>query len=101
MDVHDPSSRFDWLVGRTVAATFLVLLGGITLSLLAFELLDGIPGTNWVAAPAYLVYLGADVIQNPLLPGLGGIGHQTFIVWYLYALAIVIGNGYRVAHTHR
>ena len=96
MSPSDTAPRFDWLIGRTIAATFLGLLGVLTLSLGAFEVVG-----STAAIPAYLIYAGSDVIQNPLLPGLSGMGYSTFVVGYLYGLAVVLGNGYRLLRNRR
>ncbi|MFD1514105.1 hypothetical protein [Halomarina rubra] len=96
MLTSDSSPRLDWLIGRTIATTFLVLLGVLTLSLVAFEFFG-----PTAAIPAYLVYSGSDVIQNPLLPRLSGIGYSTFVAGYLYGLAVVFGNGYRLLTNRR
>jgi hypothetical protein len=76
-----------WLFGREVLWAFLVVVGLVAVAPL-------VP-VQVVQLPGYLLILGSDLIQNPLLPGLGGLAHTAFFALYLYAVAVVVGNLYR------
>lgn len=76
-----------WLVGKEVLSALLIAVGLVAVSTLIQVQLLQIPG--------YLLILGSDLIQNPLLPSLSGWAYTAFFAVYLYGVAIIIGNLYR------
>lgn len=81
------TARLDWLLGRHVSGTFLVLLALVgVMAVVRIRVLQ---------VPGYLVLVGFDLIQNPLFPGLSGSGFTALFALYLYSLAVLVGNGYR------
>jgi hypothetical protein len=87
------TDRFEWLVGRPVATTFLVLLAlVVVMALVRIQPLQ---------IPGYLVLVGFDIIQNSLFPGVSGSAFNALFALYLYALAVGIGNLLRLGKKRR
>lgn len=80
--------RGDWLIGREVASAFLVVLLLVTVMAVAQASVLQIPGC--------LVLVGFELVQNPLFPGLSGSAFTAAVAIYLYGLAVVLGNLYRL-----
>ena len=77
------SSRLDWLIGRSVAGAFVVL----AFSMLLFDL-------ALLPFPGYFIIVGFDILEVTL--GSAGSNYSTFFACYLYGLAILMGNLYRL-----
>ena len=93
MAVSNPRRASDWFIGREVLSAFVIAVGLVAVTLLISVQLVQIPG--------YLLIVGSDLIQNPLLPGLTGWAYTAFFAVYLYGVAVLAGTLYRWAHSLR
>jgi hypothetical protein len=80
-----------WLLGREVLTAFVLVVGLVAVAPLV--------QVQVVQVPGYLLMLRSDLIQNPLLPGLGGWAYTAFFALYLYAVAVLGGNLFRVGRS--
>ena len=95
MDVNGQHrSTLTQLFGKEVLVAFLLVIGlvGITTSVSQIPL---------VHLPGYLIILGSDVIQSPLLPRVSGWVYLFFFTMYLYGIAVVLGNLYQWGRSRR
>ena len=76
-----------WLLGQEVLGAFLLVVGLVAVATVV--------QMQFLQIPGYLLIVGSDLIQNPLLPGLTGWGYAVFFAVYLYGVAVVIGTLYR------
>lgn len=85
-----PSAR-SWFLGNEVLSAFLLVVGLVAVATLV--------QVQFVQIPGYLLIVGSDLIQNPLLPGLSGWAYTAFFAVYLYGVAVVFGALYRWGRT--
>lgn len=87
MVTHNRRPSLGWVIGRDILSAFLIVVSLVAVSTPIQIQLVQIPG--------YLLILGSDLIQNPLLPDLTGRAYTAFFALYLYGVAVVVGNLYR------
>lgn len=75
------------LAGRDVPAVAAVLVALVALA--------RVTSVRALQIPGYLVMVGFDLVQNPLLPGLGRVGFYLLYAVYVYALAVVVALALR------
>lgn len=82
-----------WLLGRDVAAAFLVLVGLVALAANV--------GVQALQIPGYVVLVGFDVLQNPLFPDAAGAAFTAAFAAYLWMVAVGVAAVYRWIRSRR
>lgn len=83
--------RLHWLLAREVSGAFLVIL--LLVGTMTFVRVQALK------VPGYLILVGHDLIQNTFFPGLSGSAFTVSVALYLYSLAVLFGNLYRIGHS--
>lgn len=78
------------ILGKEIIITFVIVVGLVSITTTVRQI-------PLLYIPGYLIILGSDIIQSPLLPRVTGGTYLFFFGIYLYGIAVVFGNLYRWA----